>query len=325
MRRAVPRASRLLTGVLLVLASGACAQTFPSKPVRFVVGYAPGGISDIAARIVGAKLTEMWGQQVIVENRPGGNGFIGAMAVVKAAPDGTTMLIHSVGDYAVAPVLFKDIPFSVERDLVPVTTLSDTPCVIAVHADAPYKTMADLLADAKTRPGKIPYATPGTGTLNQVIMEWIALATSTSYQHIPYKGGAPAGAAVAAGDVPVGVLAVSSAVPHLKSGRQRVLAITTSQRSAFNPEWPTLIESGVPDIISSNWTALMAPKGTPQAVIDKVHADVHKVLALPDVQQRFAGGSATVIPSTPAELAARITRETAAYKAIIEKANIQAE
>ena len=306
-------------------ATPATAQPWPTKPVRFVVGYAPGGISDIAARIVGAKLTEIWGQQVIVENKPGGNGFIGATTVTKAAPDGYTMLIHSVGDYAVAPLLFKDIPFSIERDLAPVTTLSDTPCVIAVNAGAPYKTMADLLADARTKPGKIPYATPGTGTINQVIMEWIALSTATAYQHIPYKGGAPAGAAVAAGDVPIGVLAVSSAAPHLKSGRQRVLAITTRERSPFNPEWPTLIESGVPDIISSNWTALMAPKGTPQAIIDKVNADVHKVLAQPDVKERFAGGSATVIPSTPAELDARIKRETAAYKVIVEKANIQAE
>ena len=310
---------------LLFSAAPAMAQTWPTKPVRFVIPYAPGGIADIAARIIGAKLTESWGQQIVVENKPGGNGTIGVATVTKAAPDGYALLIATVGDFTLNPNLAKDLPYDIVRDLVPITALTDTPCVLATHVASPYKTVADVLADAKAKPGKIPYATPGNGSINQLIMEWTGLGTGTKYQHIPYKGGAPAGAAVAAGDVPIGVLAVSSAMPHLKSGRARVLAITTAKRSAFNPDWPTLQESGVPEVDGSNWTALMAPKGTPQAVLDKVHADVLKVLAMADVKERLAAGSASTIPTTPAELAVIFKRETAAFKRIVEKAEIKAE
>ena len=301
------------------------AQSWPTKPVRFVIPYAPGGIADIAARIIGAKLTDGWGQQIVVENRPGGNGFIGVSTVAKAAPDGYTLLIATVGDFTLNPVLFNDMPYDVDKDLVPLTALTDTPCVLSTPAGSAYKTVADVLGDAKAQPGKISYATPGNGSINQLIMEWMALGTGTRFQHIPYKGGAPAGAALASGDVPLGVLAASSALPHVKSGRVRNLAITTAKRSPFNPDLPTLQESSVPDVDGSNWTALMAPKGTPQAVLDKVHSDVLKVLAMADVQEKLAAGSATVMPMKPAELAARFQKERAAFKVIVDKANIKPE
>lgn len=321
-RLAAIAATAIGTLVGLVPAS---AQSWPTKPVRFVIPYAPGGIADIAARIIGAKLTDAWGQQIVVENRPGGNGFIGVSTVAKAAPDGYSLLIATVGDFTLNPVLFKDMPYDVDKDLVPITALTDTPCVLSTPNDSPYKTMADVLKDAKAKPGKIPYATPGNGSINQLIMEWTALGTGTSFQHIPYKGGAPAGAALAAGDVPLGVLAVSSVLPHMRSGRVRTLAITTAKRSPFNPDWPTLQESGVPEVNASNWTALMAPKGTPQPVLDKVHAEVVKVLAMADVKDRLAAGSATVIPTTPAELAARFAKEKAAFRIIVDKAKIKPE
>ena len=309
----------------LLSALPAAAQTYPTKPIRFVIPFAPGGVADIAARIVGQKLTEAWGQQVIVENRAGGNGFIGVSTVAKAAPDGYTFLVATLGEITINPSLFKDLPYDVERDLAPVTTLTDTPCVFAVNAAGPYKTIADLLADAKARPGKIAVATPGNGSVNQIIMEWTGLGTGNKFQHIPYKGGAPAAASLAGGDLPAGVLAVSSAAPHVRSGRVRMLAVTTAKRSMLNPDLPTLQESGVPDVDGTNWTALLAPKATPQPIIDKLNAEVVKILAMPDVKERLAAGGATTIPSTPAELGARIRRETATYKTIIQKANIQAE
>lgn len=323
-RRATIKLGLIAVSSLVALGAAlpVSAQQWPAKPVRLVIPYAPGGIADIAARVVGAKLAEMWGQQIVVDNRPGGNGTIGVSTVVKAAPDGYTMLIGTVGDFTLNPVLFKDLPYDVEKDLVPITAMTDTPCVLAVPTDAPYKSVTEVIADAKTKPGKLSYASPGNGTINQLIMEWMGVNTETKYQHIPYKGGAPAGVAVAAGDVPLGVLAVSSALPHLRSGKVRVLAITTAKRSAFNPEWPTLQESGVKDVEGSNWTALMAPKGTPQPVLDKVHADVLKALAMPDVAEKLAAGSALPIPNTPAELSARFKRETAAMRVIIEKAKI---
>ena len=153
----------------------------------------------------------------------------------------------------------------------------------------------------------------------------MGLGTGTKFQHIPYKGGAPAATAVAAGDIPLGVLAISSVFPHLKSGRIRVLAVTTAKRSSFNPDWPTLQESGVPDVDISNWTALLAPKGTPQLVIDKLHAEVIRILAMPDIKDRFAGGGAVVVPTSPAELAARIKHDATTFKTIVEKAQIQAD
>jgi tripartite-type tricarboxylate transporter receptor subunit TctC len=305
--------------------TAAQAQNYPTKPIHLVAPYAPGGIADIAARLIGQKLTEAWGQQVVVENRPGGNGFIGVTAVTRAAADGYTLLVATAGDVTINPALFKDIPYDVERDLVPVTMLSDTPTVLAAHGDAPYKTIADVLKDAKVKPGKIAIATPGNGSINQLAFEWMGLGTGTKYQHIPYKGGAPAATALAAGDIPLGVLAISSVFPHLKSGRIHVLAVTTAKRSSFNPEWPTLQESGVPEVDISNWAALLAPKGTPQAIIDKIHDEVVKILEMPDVKERFAGGGSITVPTTAAQLDARIKSDAAAFKKIIEKASIQVD
>jgi tripartite-type tricarboxylate transporter receptor subunit TctC len=203
--------------------------------------------------------------------------------------------------------------------------LSDTPTVLAAHGEAPYKTVADVLKDAKARPGKIAIASPGNGSINQLAFEWMGLGTGTKFQHIPYKGGAPAATALAAGDIPLGVLAISSVFPHLKSGRIRVLAVTTAKRSSFNPEWPTLQESGVPAVDISNWTALFAPKGTPQPILDKLHNEMVRILALPDVKERFAGGGSVTLSTTPAQLDARIKADAAEFKKIVEKANIQVE
>jgi len=301
------------------------AQTYPSKPIHVLVPYAPGGIADIAARIVGAKLTEAWGQQVVVENKPGGNGFIAMTAAAKAAPDGHTLVMATGGDVAINPALFKDVPYDVDRDLAPVAMVTDVPLVLAANSASPYKSAAEVIIAAKAQPGRLSYSTPGAGSVNQIVMEWMALNTGTKYQHIPYKGGAPAAAALAAGDIPLGVLASSSVAPHVKSGRVRVLAVATAARSKLDPQWPTLQEEGIKEIDASNWTALFAPKGTPQPVIDKINAETAKILEMTDVKDRFAGGGATTTPASVAELDARVKRELARFRMIIEKANIRAD
>jgi tripartite-type tricarboxylate transporter receptor subunit TctC len=201
--------------------------------------------------------------------------------------------------------------------------VSDAPLVLAVNAATAYKTVADVLAAAKAQPGRISVATPGNGSVNQIVLEWMALNTGTKFQHIPYKGGAPAAAALAGGDIPLAILASSSVAPHIKSGRARVLAVTMAKRSRLNPEWPTLQEEGVKDVDASNWTALFAPKATPQPVIDKLNAEVVKILNMADVKERFAGGGVDTIPSSAAELAARVKRELPEFRAIIDKANIR--
>src|SRR5215471_11285579 len=176
--------------LVVFCAAPAQAQTYPAKPIHILVPYAPGGITDIAARIVGAKLTEALGQQVLVENRPGGNGFIAMTAGAKAAPDGYTLVMVTVGDVAINPALFKEMPYDVERDLAPIAMVSDAPMVLAAHADAAFKSVAEAIAAAKAQPGRISVATPGNGSVNQIVLEWMALNTGTRFQHIPYKGGA---------------------------------------------------------------------------------------------------------------------------------------
>jgi tripartite-type tricarboxylate transporter receptor subunit TctC len=312
-----------ITALLILCTAPAQAQTYPAKPIHVLVPYAPGGITDIAARIVGAKLTEAWGQQVVVENKPGGNAFIAMTAGAKAAPDGYTLTMATGGDVAINPALFKDMPYDMQRDFAPIALVSDAPLVLAANTATPYKSVADVIAAAKAQPGRISVASPGNGSINQIVLEWMALNTGTKFQHIPYKGGAPAAAALAAGDIPLGVLASSSVAPHVKSGRVRVLAVTMGKRSRLDPGWPTLQEQGVKDVDASNWTALFAPKATPQPIIDKLNAEVVKILEMPDVKERFAGGGVDTIPSTPAQLDARVRQDFERFRVIVDKANIR--
>jgi tripartite-type tricarboxylate transporter receptor subunit TctC len=311
--------------LLVCAAAPALAQDYPTRPIRILVPYAPGGISDIAARIVGAKLTEAWGQQVAVENRPGGNGFIAVTDAARSAPDGYTLVMVTTGDVAINPALFKDVPYDVARDLAPITAVSDAPMVLATNGDSPYKSVADVIAAAKAQPGVLNVCTPGYGSINQLVLESIALNTGTKFVHVPYKGGAPAAQALVAGDIPLGVLASSTVAPYVPSGKIRVLAITTGERSPLNPEWPTLAQEGAGDISASNWTALFAPSGTPQPIIDKLQAKVAEILNMPDVKARFAAGGVSTIPSTPAELQAKMQRELATYRLVIEKANVHVD
>jgi tripartite-type tricarboxylate transporter receptor subunit TctC len=307
----------------IALSSGpVMAQTYPSKPIHILIPYAPGGIADIAARIVGAKLTEAWGQQVVVENRPGGNAFIAMTAGAKAAPDGYTLTMATIGDVAINPALFKDMPYKWD-DFLPITAVSDAPMVLAANANAPFKSIADVIAAAKAAPGRISVASPGNGSINQIVIEWMALNTDTKFQHIPYKGGAPAGAALAGGDIPLGVLASSSVAPHVKAGRMNVLAVTGARPSKFNPEWPTLQSQGVKEVDASNWTLLLAPKGTPKEIVDRLNAEISKILNLPDVKERFAGGGVETIPSTGAELDAMVKKTTEQMAIIVGKAKIK--
>ena len=309
--------------LLIVGLASAQAQNYPTKPIHVIVPYAPGGVADIAARLVGQKLTEAWGQQVVIENRTGGNGFIAVNATVKAPPDGYTLIVGTVGEFTINPALFKDIPYNVQRDLAPVGMLSDTPIVLATHVSSPFRSVADVIAAGKAQPGRVSIASPGNGTMNQLAIEWMGLGAGAKFQHIPYRGGAPAGAAVAAGDVPLGMLAISSALPHVKSNRARVLALTTARHSREFPEWRTLQDLGVPDVDATNWVSMFAPKATPQAIVDKLNAELAKILAMSDVKERFAAGGADTMPMSSAELDGFVRKETERHKVVVEKANMK--
>ena len=228
--------------------------------------YAPGGFADVAARIVAQKLQERLGQQVIVENRSGGNGFIGTTAGAKAAPDGYTLLTAHTGEFAVSPAVFKDIPFELERDFESITMISIAPLLVAANAKGPIQSIPDLIAAAKAKPNTVGMGTPGTASINHLAGEWFADAAGIKLLHVPYKGGAPAGVAVAAGEVPMGVMAISSVMAQIQAGRVKPLAVTTAKRSAQFKDWPTLQEAGsIKDVDASIWTGLFAPKGTPKA------------------------------------------------------------
>ena len=311
--------------LLAVAGTQAQAQDFPTKPIRIVVPFAPGGIVDTAARVVGQKLHERWGQQVIIDNRPGGNGFIGVMAAAKSPADGYTLLMAHTGEFAVNPVVFKDVPYDLERDFAPITMINDAPMVWVIHHASPIKTMQELIAAAKAKPGTVGVSTPGAGSINHLMLEWTTLATGAKFLHVPYKGGAPASAATAGGEVPAGTAAMGSAMPHIQSGRVRVIAVSTATRSAVNTAWPTLKEAGVPEVQSSIWAGLFAPKGVPQPIIDKIYSEVAKVLEMPDVKERFAAGGGVPGGMKPADFKAHILSEAASLKVVAAKSDIKAE
>ena len=318
MRRAFATLALALVTVI------AAAQEYPSRAVRIIVPYPPGGVTDIAARLVAQKLNERWGQPVVAENRPGAGAIVGVEAAAHSAPDGYTLLMVS-GDFAaIHPFVYSKLPYKPE-DLAPITMVSDTPMVIVASAGSAISTVADLVKMAKARPGELGYATPGQGTSNHLVGEWLAGALGVKLLHVPYRGGAPAATAVAAGEVALGVIATSSAAPHVKSGKMRVLGLTNARRVGETANWPTLAESGVPalaDFDTSIWVGLFAPVAVPRAIIAKVNADAKRALQEPDVRERLAGLGAEPVASSPEELAARIKRDAAFYGRIAREAGI---
>jgi len=315
-----------LMPLVLGLAALAQAQDYPAKPVRILVPFAPGGAVDTSTRILTQKMSERLGWNFVIENRPGGNGFIATTAVAKSAADGYTLLMAHTGEFAVNPALFDNVPYELERDFVPITMVSDAPMLYLARAAAPFNTLQELVREAKAKPGTLTFASPGNGSVNHLAGEWLAHAAGIKLQHVPYKGGAPAAAAVGAGDVEFGVMAVPGAAPFIKSGRGKVIGITTQKKSPLNPEWPTPRDGGITDVDASIWVGLFAPKGTPQPIIDKLNAEVRRSLEQPDLQKRFIeAGGAEAVGMSSAEFLARIKQDGERYRRIIKAANVKPE
>jgi tripartite-type tricarboxylate transporter receptor subunit TctC len=315
---------RFFSVVLFFILSVAQAQEYPSKPIHVLVPFAPGGAVDTTARVLAQAMQQRVNWQFVIENRPGGNGFIATTAVQKAAPDGYTLLMAHTGEFAVNPALFDNVPYELERDFMPITMVSDSPMLYLANAQAPFNNFRELVAAAKAKPGSISFSSAGNGSINHLAGEWLAQAAGIQLLHVPYKGGAPAAAAVAAGDVHFGVMAVPGAMPHIKSGRGKVIGITTAKKSPLDPSWATPRDAGIPDLDASIWVGLFAPKGTPQAVVDRINKEVRQTLAMPDVQKRFiesAGGEA--VGMTPAEFLARIKSDAERYKRVVLQAGIK--
>jgi tripartite-type tricarboxylate transporter receptor subunit TctC len=315
-----------ILGILLGTASALLqAQDYPSKPIRILVPFAPGGAVDTTARILTQKMTERLNWHFVVENRPGGNGFIATTAVKDAPADGYTLLMAHTGEFSVNPGLFPNVPYDLERDFVAVTMVSDAPMLFLANSQTPFNNLKELVAAARAKPGSIAWSSAGTGSINHLAGEWLAVAAGVKLLHVPYKGGAPAAAAVAAGDVAYGVMAVPGATPHLKSGRGKVLGITTAKKSVLDASWQTPREAGIPDLDASIWSGLFAPKATPAPVVERLNAEVRKTLDQPDVKKRFADSGYETAGMSSADFLARIKREAERYRQVIQSANVKPE
>ena len=318
------RRSILLGAASASLAAPAVAQGFPSRPVRLVVPYSAGGGADTTARLIAPKLQEALGQTVVIDNKPGAGGTIGDDFVAKSAPDGHTLLIGAFA-HAVNPSLMARMPFRTPDDFAPVSLLVTVPELLVVTPSFAAKTVADLVAMAKAEPGKLSYGSSGNGSAQHLAAELFKMRTGTDIQHVPYKGGALAVADVAAGHVPFYFGNMSAALPQVRAGRVRALAVTSPQRSPAAPEIPTMAESGVSGCEISEWNALLAPAGTPPSVIDRLNADLVKILRDDDIKARFADLGAQTIGSTPTELAAFLRGEQAKWAEVVRAAGIKIE
>ena len=298
------------------LSTAAAAQSYPVKPVRIIVGYPPGGPTDVIARTVAQKLTEAFGQQVIVDNRAGASGMIGAELVVKAAPDGYTLLTVPI-TYAVTPSVFPKMPYDAEKDLAPVALIAAAPFILVVHPTLPVKTVRDLITLAKSRPGQINYASASAGGMPHLAGELFNSMTGVKLVHIPYKGAAPATIDLLAGQVSLMFNNMLSAMPHVKSGKLRAVAVTSIKRSLAVPELPAIAET-VPGFEASGWYGAFAPAATPREIIAKLNSEINRVMRLPDVAQRLAGDGVEAVAMTPEQFAGYLHREIAKWGKVVK-------
>jgi tripartite-type tricarboxylate transporter receptor subunit TctC len=316
--------TRALVAIALALAaSHAAAQAYPSKPIRIIVPFSAGGGTDLVARAVGQKLAERWRQPVVVENRVGAGGMIGADAVAKSAPDGYTLLMCSPAEVAVNHHVYPKVPYDPARDFAPITLITVTPLVVAAYPGLPVKDMRELVALAKAKPGTLGFATPGTASTQHLSGEMLMAAAGIKLVHIPYKGAGQSIPDVIGGQVPLGIYGILTISQQAKAGKLRVLAVTTPKRSAVAPEWPTLAESGFPGFDTSLWFGMLAPAATPKPIVDRIHDEVVGILKLPDVAERIASQGGEIVGNTPAQFAAFIAAESAKYARIIKEAGVR--
>jgi tripartite-type tricarboxylate transporter receptor subunit TctC len=310
------------TVAALVLASAAtAAQSYPDKPIRLVVPFPAGGTTDILARTVGQRLTMAWGQPVIIENRPGAGATIGADYVAKAHPDGYTLLMAAV-HHTIAANYYKKLPYSLQKDLAPVSVVAIVPNVLVVRPDLPVSNVQELIAYAKANPGKLTYASNGAGTAHNLIGEQFKTMTGTDIMHIPYKGSAPALTDLMGGRVTMMFDTVSSCLPYVKAGKLKALAVATSRRSSVLPDVPTLSEAGLKGFDIASWFGVMAPAGTPADIIDKLSAEIDKSLADPEVRKQLQPIGAEPAGGTPQAMRDRIDTEVKNYGELMKHAGM---
>lgn len=298
------------------MATAAQPQAYPLKPIKVVVPAAAGGATDITARLVAQKMSERFGQPVLVENRSGGNETIGVDAVAKSAPDGYTVLLTPPAAIVVLPHLQK-LPYNVDRDLAPVSLAVVTPLILVVHPSLPAQTVKELIAFARSRPGQLSYASTGNGGVQHLAAELLKITMKIEMVHIPYKGAGQVMQDLIAGQVPLFFSGMPPAMPYVRSGKLRALAVTTTHRSPAAPDVPTMEEAGVPGFDISNWFAYMVPAGTPADVIGKLNTEINRALKLQDIREKLASAGAEAVGTSPEELAEFMRAESAKFADLI--------
>jgi len=302
----------------------ALAQAYPAKAIRVIVPSSPGGGTDILARVIAARLTEAWGQQVVVENRAGAGQMIGIELAAKAAPDGYSLLM-AASTLAINPVMYKKVPYDALRDFAPITQAAALPNILVAHPSLPVKNVKELVALAKARPGQLVYASAGHGTSPHLSFELFLYMTGTKMIHVPYKGTGPGAVDTVAGQVQLMMPNLLTALPHVKSGRLRALGVTSAKRSAGVPDVPTIAQAGVPGYEAIQWYGLLAPAGTPREIVTKLHGEIVKILAAPDTREKLSSDGAEPVGSTPEQFAAFIRAETDKWGKVVKAAGIQPE
>lgn len=316
------RLLRAMVAVALCVAGSAAAQEYPNRPIRLVVPFPPGGASDILGRLVAERLAPLYGQNVVVENRPGASGHVGAQLVAKSPGDGHTLMIGTIGIHA-AYASYRKLAYDPSAELQPILVLGEGANIVLVPAASPYPTFGDFMTDAKANPGKINYATAGPGSSVHMVTALFEVMSGARMTHVPYKGSGPALVDLIGGQVQVMFDNLSSGLPHAKSGKARVLAVTSARRDPKLPEVPTIAEAGLPGYAATSWFTLAAPRAMPEALVDKVNKDVLRALAAPEAAARFDALGIVFTPNTPAEAAAFFKSETIKWNRVIEAANLQ--
>ena len=318
--------NRIAATLMLVVATGAAfAQAYPAKPIRIIVPFAAGGTSDILARAIGPKLTAAWGQPVVIENKAGANGNVGAEFVVRSAPDGYTMLLSDVGALAISPSVYPSLPFDPIKDFAPVIMISYSPHVLAVHPSVPANSIKELIAFAKANPGKLNFANSGTGGAPHLAGVDFAQRADIKWTYIQYKGGSAATTDVVAGVSNVLFNGMLATYPSVKGGRLRGLAVTSAERAASAPDLPTVAESGMPGFVTGSYQGLLAAAGTPREVIAKLNAELSRALSTPEIKDMLAKQGTEVRAGTPEALGTFIAAEKARWATVVRDAGIKAD
>ena len=316
--------------LVLIVAITACASAqaqapaYPTKPIRFIVGFTPGGATDLVARTISQKLGEALGQPVVVDNRPGAASNIAAELVATSPKDGHTLFLGTVST-SINPTLYKKLAYDPVRDFAPITQVTSTPFIVAVHPSLPVRNVKDLIALAKASPGKLAYASAGSGSGAHLFTEMFASMTQIKLVHIPYKGAAPATTATMSGETQIFFDNITTMLPVTRSGKLRGLAVTTARRSVTAPELPTVAEAGVPGYDANAWFGMFVPAGTPQSVIDRLNAETVKIIKLPDTRERFLSLGAEPVGGTPAEFGKFFRSEVAKWGKVVKASGVQVD